>query len=189
MPDREIFRLPLQRRLQAQIVQQRRPQQHRNVAHRLDRLLGQQAGFLQTGFRGGGLRPQREKGARDRQAQRGQRLADLVVQLARKAGAFVFLDLEQPGRQMLKIPPRLRDFLEPQPAFEFGAGGVTAGSGGPPPAPPPRTVPPSRTTGTERRGGCAGTPPRCRASPAHWPRPVREAERRPRCGGARSRAG
>src|SRR3989454_12842319 len=85
-----------QRRPQAEVVQLRRAQAERELAHALERMADGLDAFLDARAR------------LQLDLQRGQRLADVVVQVARQAPALLLLHLEQPARQGAQA--RLREF-------------------------------------------------------------------------------
>src|SRR2546426_1061069 len=76
-----------QRRPQAEVVELRRAQAERKLAHALERMADGLDAFLDARAR------------LQLDLQRGQRLADVVVQIARQAPALLLLHLEQPARQ------------------------------------------------------------------------------------------
>src|SRR5439155_8302797 len=93
-------RLPIEMRAQRggepEIVELRRPQAERKLPHPLQ-------GVLDGVHALGDSRPERGLGGSlqrlDLDFQRGQRLADIVVKIARQASALLFLDFEQASRQ------------------------------------------------------------------------------------------
>jgi len=76
-----------QRHRQAEVVELRRTQAERKLAHALERMADGLDAFLDARAR------------LQLDLQRGQRLPDVVVQIARQAPALLLLHLEQPARQ------------------------------------------------------------------------------------------
>ena len=98
---RKIPKVGRERRGQPEIVEHGRVQQLRHVADAAQRGLADVARFLE---RGSDARV--DVGAKrdaDVHLDGGQRLADLVVQLARQRAALLFLDVDEPRGQALEI--------------------------------------------------------------------------------------
>jgi hypothetical protein len=113
-PALELFHLPLQGRRKAKVVQHAGPQLGGDPPHLLDRLVGQARHFFglvdhgrqRVGFLP--LEPGRHPGQVHLQAR--QTLAELVVDLARDAGAFLLAhagQLEREEAQLFARPPQL----------------------------------------------------------------------------------
>ena len=104
MPVRlEKFRRYARQRLgQAEVVEHRRVEQLRQIAHAVEGGFGDSAGLLERGLRARvrARRPQRDA---DGHLDRGQRLADFVVQLAGEAAALLLLRVDEARRQALEI--------------------------------------------------------------------------------------
>ena len=108
-----LARLPFERRDQAEVVEHRRTQQQRHVAHHADgvlHLVFDPGRFFRHGFQLA-IADQRGEIGHLHQYSR-QRLAHLVVQLARNRTPFLFLGLHQPRGERLQFLPRPRDLVQ-----------------------------------------------------------------------------
>lgn len=83
-------------RNQAEVVELQRPQAERELPHARERMRGRAHAFFDLGLQRSFLRASERL---ELDLQRGQRLADIVVQIARQAAAFLLLHLEQATRQ------------------------------------------------------------------------------------------
>ncbi len=112
-----LARVPLDGGQKAEVVEHRRPQQQRHVAGHPHRVLHQMAGTLDLAV------PQFQQRG-------GKRLADGVVQFARKGLPLSFLCFHEPRREFTKLGSSLRDRidvafglpLEPENTPHAGAG-------------------------------------------------------------------
>ncbi len=96
-------RQPAQRRLQAQVVQDRRAQQARQMPGVLQGLGAQRDGAFHLRAQRRLRRPQRRAEQGQAMLEHGEVLADAVVQLARQAPAFVLLHLDHRAAQPAEL--------------------------------------------------------------------------------------
>src|SRR6478736_119339 len=108
----EALHVVAQRRQQTQVIEHRRPELARELVDVAHRLLDQVLGFAEAAR--GVRRDRLEGGAEDGEihVDGGQRLADLVVQVAADALAFVFLDLEHAVRHAAQVLLHLVGLVE-----------------------------------------------------------------------------
>src|SRR5690242_9541138 len=106
-PRLELARLPLERRGEADVVEERRPEVPRDRLYAVDGAVHQRCHALHLlDLRGSGrLEPAAEPVEVD--PERGERLAELVVDLARDPATLVLLDLEAPRRERPQLGLRL----------------------------------------------------------------------------------
>ena len=96
---RDLARLPFERRDQSQIVQHRRPQQQRHVAHHADGAFHQLLDLVRLHRRRLHIaRADQCRKVRHLHQHAGERLSHFVVQFARDRAALLLLRLHQPRR-------------------------------------------------------------------------------------------
>jgi hypothetical protein len=111
----ERLDVPFERRGKPEVVEERRVEQVRQIAHRVQRAVSDRLRVAQQVFEAAGGR-QLVLRQRQLHPDRRQHLPDLVVQLARDAAALFFLCVNELCRQALEVARVLRLFALPQEA-------------------------------------------------------------------------
>ena len=115
----EPVEMPVKRGNEAQVVKHRRTQVEGHLAHEHDEVVDATAGFLEDA---GGNVGGRAGAAIEVELQRGQFLANVVVQLARKVAALGFLDGDEAARKQFEAAARGFNFGEKLVAFAVEIG-------------------------------------------------------------------